>query len=290
MQIHRSEEWRKTGEGIKEQRLILWRYHCTRMKKILAKMLFGEVPPPGETSVPAGLRVYAVGDIHGELSALDDLLGKIAADLPDLAARGIRPVVVFLGDYVDRGPDSRGVLDRLSADPLPGAECRFLMGNHEDAVLAALADPRTMPPWLQFGGGETLASYGIRVGHGSRSQDEAGAALARAMPERHRAFLAGLELSAIYGDYAFVHAGIRPGRPIEQQDRDDLLWIRDPFLGSRRWHGKVVVHGHTIVERPELLANRIAIDTGAYATGILSCLVLEGTGRRILAGRSGTRS
>lgn len=232
-----------------------------------------------------GLRVYAVGDIHGELRVLDRLLARIAEDIERSGAAERRPLLVFLGDYVDRGADSCGTLDRLCAGPLPGVESRFLAGNHEAAMLDFLADPAGNAAWLDFGGAQTLASYGIRASVGVTDRARCRSLrdqLAERLPETHRDFLAELETCVVLGDYAFVHAGIRPGRPLSRQSREDLLWIREPFLSSPLRHEKIIVHGHTIVDHPEIHPSRIAIDTGAYATGTLSALVLAGTGRHFL--------
>lgn len=245
----------------------------------------GPPPRPGpEPSVPAGLRVYAVGDVHGELRLLDVLLDRIAADIASAAPSGMRPLAVFLGDYVDRGHDSRGTLERLSSRPLGGVECRFLAGNHEQTMLDFLAKPETSGEWLRFGGAETLASYGIRVsaGGGPAHFRVLRDRLAERLPDSHLRFLRALEPSVVVGDYLFVHAGIRPGRPLARQKTDDLLWIREPFLSSTRRHDKIVVHGHTVVEQPQMLPNRIGIDTGAYATGVLTALVLQDARRDII--------
>jgi serine/threonine protein phosphatase 1 len=230
-----------------------------------------------------GLRVYAIGDIHGRLDLLDALLQRIASD-GTTAGDGIR-YIVFLGDYIDRGPQSCGVIERLAGDPPPGFGAIFLKGNHEDSMIQFLSDTRVGPNWLQFGGAATLESYGITVspegppGEWLRTLQ---ARLHAALPPRHRSFLAGLRTRVAIGDYLFVHAGIRPGVALDRQQELDLLWIREEFLTSRADHGKVVVHGHTITPAPDLRANRIGIDTGAYATNRLTCLVLEGTRRRII--------
>jgi serine/threonine protein phosphatase 1 len=235
--------------------------------------------------VPEGLCIYAVGDIHGEMGALDRLLTAIDRDRRQPHRRHLRPLLVFLGDYIDRGADSRAVIERLCTGPLPDVDCRFLLGNHEEAMLAFLENPAGNAEWLRFGGAETLASYGIppSVGITDRSRCQAlrDALLAR-LPDPHLAFLHGLEPLLVIGDYAFVHAGIVPGRRLDRQKRDDLLWIRAPFLTSNQRHERVIVHGHTIVDEPQLLFNRIAIDTGAYATGVLTGLVLAGGDRDIL--------
>ena len=242
-------------------------------------------PPPRvrAPAVPRGTRVYAVGDIHGEIGALTRLVAKIREDAAASAAE--RRVLVFLGDYVDRGFDSQAVIDFLLALPAPGIERVFLRGNHEAWMLDFLADARAGPAWLEAGGQATLLSYGVTLPPAPR--DDAGlealrGALARAIPAGHMAFLAGLALHHVEGDYAFVHAGIRPGVGLDDQRERDLLWIREEFTRDRRDHGKVIVHGHSMTHRPETRRNRIGIDTGAYATGCLTCLVLEGAERRFL--------
>ena len=234
---------------------------------------------------PSGQCIYAIGDIHGERRCLELLLDAIAADHRLRFPGGeARPVMVFLGDYVDRGPDSRGVLDvlcRLAAESAAGSgpACRFLCGNHETAMLDFLADPTAGAEWLSFGGAETLASYGIRASTGIFAPARCLTlrdSLADKLPRLHRTFLETLEPMAVLGDYAFVHAGIRPGVALERQRAEDLQRIRDPFLSSRRHHGKMIVHGHTPVDEPQILPNRIAIDTGAYATGTLAAARLHG--------------
>lgn len=240
-------------------------------------------PRSGPATVPDGLRVYAVGDIHGERLLLDRMIDAMRSDAERAGAE--RCVAVFLGDYVDRGPASEAVLERLCDDPLPGFETRFLLGNHEAAMLDFLKDPAGAGEWLRFGGAETLGSYGIRPSVGVADAGRLRSlrdALAARLPHDHRVFLEALEPYCVVGDYAFAHAGIRPGRPLSRQKTDDLLWIREPFLGWTHPHEKVIVHGHTVVESPELLDNRIGIDTGAYATGVLTAVVLSGTDRTIV--------
>lgn len=225
-----------------------------------------------------GTRVYAIGDIHGRLDLLMTLREQIADDAR--AAGAADNVLVYLGDYVDRGPDSRGVLDALIGAPLPGFRTIHLKGNHEVLLLAFLAEPeRAAKVWLHNGGEETLASYGIST---RGSADEVRAAFAAALPPPHLTFLQGLALHHVEGGYLFVHAGIRPGVPLERQVEEDLLWIRGPFLNSTADHGHLVVHGHTPADEPAIRPNRIGIDTWAYATGTLSCLVLWDAERRIL--------
>lgn len=237
------------------------------------------IAPP---TVAPDLRLYAIGDVHGRPDLLRRLHGMIADD-----ARGApqpRKRVVYLGDYIDRGPDSKGVIDILVEEPLEGFEAIHLQGNHEHALLGFLVDIRFAPVWLGNGGAATLASYGVPVPDSGRPAELLAAQerLIAALPQAHRAFLRGLELSHSAGDYFFVHAGVRPGRPLDRQDSEDLLWIRDPFLGSQADFGKVVVHGHTISRAPEICDNRIGIDTGAFASGHLTCLVLEGDSRTLL--------
>lgn len=235
-------------------------------------------------ATPPGTRIYAIGDIHGRLDLLRRLQGLIAADANRSKAE--RRVLIYIGDYIDRGPSSAGVLDLLLDEPLPGFEMVHLLGNHEDTLLQFPDDVSVGPSWLTYGGVQTLASYFIEVAPDSwrderellRLQDE----VRRRVPRRHVEFLRGLPLMHVEGGYLFVHAGVRPGVPFERQDRDDLLWIRDEFLDSGEDHGKIVVHGHTISERPESHANRIGIDTGAFHTGRLTCVVLDGTSRAFL--------
>ena len=226
-------------------------------------------------------RIYVIGDIHGRLDLLDTLIGKINADLK--SAPTPEPLTVTLGDYIDRGPNSRGVLERLAQNPFPMPYVA-LKGNHEELLTTFLDDPSILDKWRRLGGMETLHSYGVpvsklMVGTGF---DEAAARLRAALPEAHLRFVSSLKLSASSSTHFFCHAGIRPGIPLDRQSADDLLWIRQEFLNSKINFGKRVVHGHTPTERPEVLPNRINIDTGAYATGRLTCLVLEGDQHRFL--------
>ena len=236
-------------------------------------------------AVPAGTRVYAVGDIHGRLDLLRELHARIQADAREYPAS--RRVLVYVGDYIDRGYESRQTIDYLLDHPLPEFETVHLMGNHERTLLDFLDDVSLGPGWLRYGGRETLFSYGITWDRDLAGADECLSriqeTLRGTLPSAHREFFAGLRLTHVEGDYLFVHAGIRPGVPIERQDQDDLLWIREEFLRSRADHGKIVVHGHSIAEAPELLPNRIGIDTGAFATGRLTCLVLDGDRRSFIA-------
>ncbi len=196
--------------------------------------------------------------------------------------------MVYLGDYIDRGPDSRGVLELLIGEPLAGFESVHLLGNHEAFLLGFLDGEDLASVWLMNGGDATLRSYGLDVaalnGPGPGGDPPAlRAALIPAVPAAHRAFLDGLALSHVEGDYFFVHAGVRPGVPLGRQGEHDLLWIREPFLSSAADHGKVVVHGHSTTAEVELRSNRIGIDTGVCYGGKLTALVLEGEQHRFLS-------
>lgn len=234
---------------------------------------------------PAGRRLYAIGDIHGR----DDLLARLLHDIrrdAQSAASGTRCVIIYVGDYVDRGMESRQVIDRVLGPPPDGFDVVALLGNHEEAFLDFLDGAPIAFDWFRYGGLETLHSYSVPVarplGRPVDMEDVRQRAIA-AVPASHVAFLRGCKLWHVEGDYVFVHAGLRPGVPLDRQQSADLLWIRDEFLASRADHeGKVVVHGHTICERPEVHRNRINIDTGAYATGRLTCLVLDGDTRWFL--------
>jgi len=229
-----------------------------------------------------GVRIYAVGDIHGRddlLARLHVAMGEDAAAHPTEAKR-----IVYLGDMIDRGQDSRAVVDRLLESPIPGAERIVLMGNHEECLLSFLNDIAIGPAWFAFGGIATLQSYGVEPPGSMAAADlvRVQRQLRAALPERHYAFFRQLRLTHEEGDYLFVHAGIRPGIPLTAQSPEDLLWIREPFLGSEADFGKIVVHGHTIAADPVIRPNRIGIDTGAFRTGKLTCLVLSGKTRHFL--------
>lgn len=240
--------------------------------------------PGGASAAPPGSRIYAIGDVHGRLDLLARLHDLIAADAAAAGAR--RKVVVYLGDYVDRGPDSRGVIDLLMRRPLAGFEHVYLLGNHEDYLLQFLENPAVGPHWCSYGGSETLASYGVRPPSPflvrAAEYETASQALAQRIPPAHVEFMRGLRLTHQEGDYFFVHAGVRPGVALAAQQAEDLLWIRNEFLDSEDDFGACVVHGHTIVEQPEERPNRIGIDTGAFATGRLTAVALEGLSRKFI--------
>lgn len=243
-------------------------------------------PAPLAATVPAGIRVYAVGDVHGRLDCLEMMERMIAADI---AARPVQaPVVIHLGDYVDRGPDSRGVLEALATARGPGRH--HLLGNHERVLLDALEDPALLREWSAIGGIAALRSYGVDATPLLRGQDPApvARALRAAMPAHHLDFLRRLELMLVVGDYCFVHAGLRPGVALDRQDPHDVIWLRDAFLNHRGSFGHVVVHGHTPVAEAEIHPNRINLDSGAFASGRLSAAVLEGRTVRIMVAAPGS--
>jgi len=229
------------------------------------------------------MRVYAIGDIHGRLDLLDLLLSDIQVDD---ARRGVAATqIIFVGDLIDRGPDSAAVVERLlafSKGPLPG---RFLMGNHEEVFLRVLAgDVRAMRFFLRIGGRATVMSYGFDAEEYAALDFEAlTARLIERVPESHVAFLSSFEEMIELGDYLFVHAGIRPGIDLAAQKTSDLRWIREDFLDCRDDHGKLVVHGHSITDEVDLKPNRIGIDTGAFDSGRLTAIGLEGAKRWFLS-------
>ena len=231
---------------------------------------------PRGAFVPQDTRVYAVGDVHGCAERLVALHRAIADDAA--AAGAGRKVVVYLGDYVDRGPESKAVIELLLRDPLPGFQAVHLLGNHEDFLRRFLADGSVALTWFMNGGDATLRSYGVDPYEDANSLDwlrDLSAAFQEHLPSDHVGFFDGLAMSHVEGDYLFVHAGLRPGLALDLQDPEDLIWIREPFLSSKADHGKIVVHGHTPVNAPELRANRINVDTGACFGGPLTALVLH---------------
>jgi serine/threonine protein phosphatase 1 len=231
--------------------------------------------------------VYAVGDVHGRL----DLLLKMEEAIHiDAALNGTgQAAICYLGDYIDRGPHSAGVVDYLCQPPDDGFERICLMGNHEDRLLDFLDEPvRHGPGWMRYGGREALESYGVTPRGGEeldwlRLHDE----FANALPERHRAFLSKLHMGLFWRHYLLVHAGIDPTAPLDAQNPAYLLWVREPFLSYQEDWGVTVVHGHTIVDAPQFCGNRVGIDTGAYRTGLLTALAITDTDQRILQVRDG---
>jgi serine/threonine protein phosphatase 1 len=228
--------------------------------------------------MPDGVLVYAVGDIHGRSDLLQALTIKIAQDC-DVRRRGVqKPVVIFLGDYVDRGPDSRGVIEHLLHGLPADWDCRFLKGNHEEALLTFLTDPKFGAVWRDFGGLQALASYGVFPSRKGAEIDwpATAAAFDAALPRGHRDFLSSLGLHETIGDYVFVHAGVRPRIPLEYQSEKDLLWIREEFTAAGRALPQTVVHGHSASEAIVTAPGRICVDTGAYVTGKLTAAGFQG--------------
>ncbi|NNE83454.1 MAG: serine/threonine protein phosphatase [Alphaproteobacteria bacterium] len=239
---------------------------------------------PMSASVPAGTIVYAIGDIHGRLDLLQQLEAKIQRDAAGIDAD--RRLIVCLGDYIDRGDNSRGVIEHLMSTAPETFERICLIGNHESYLLRFLDDSSVAANWLENGGRETLSSYGIsppaRLDHDGASKNLQ-AEWRAGFPPSHEAFLRSLAPSHREGDYFFVHAGVRPGVSLDRQDPYDLMWIRDEFIRHQSDFGAVIVHGHTVQSEPENLSNRIGIDTGAYKSGRLTCAVLWDNDRRFLS-------
>ena len=231
-------------------------------------------------SIPPGQRAYAVGDVHGRLDLFLEIQRQIEHD--DAASPRADTTVILLGDLVDRGPDSRGVLE--AAREWQGRrKVRILMGNHEEMFVTAIEKEEILRHFLRHGGKETVISYGMspdeyRAAH----LPEVQAWMQANVPQADLDFIASFEDQIVLGDYLFVHAGILPDVPLEEQKSRDLRWIREPFLSHADPHGHVVVHGHSICETPEDRGNRIGIDTGAYDSGRLTAVRLEGTERSFL--------
>ena len=243
-----------------------------------------KISVPASPAIPPGTVVWAVGDIHGRLDLLQPLVQAMTADLQD--SRAERKLVIFLGDYIDRGPDSRGVLRLLSGlSQTQGVEWRFLKGNHEQAMLEFLDDPSAGPRWCEHGGDQALRSWGLRVpalAHKTEAWAVVAADLRHKVTKPKLRYLETLELSVTVGDYFFVHAGARPGIALDRQAPQDLMWIRQPFLNSQTAFERVVVHGHTATQDVHADQRRIGIDTKAYDSGLLSAVRLEGQERALL--------
>lgn len=261
------------------------------------RSLFSPRPAPVKASVPEGQRIYAVGDVHGRLDLFRQLIALIEAD--DLARNPARTTIVLLGDLIDRGPDSAGVIDAAIALSARRA-VRSLAGNHEEMFLDSFEKIATLKHFLRYGGKETVLSYPLPADDYDRmTHEEIQQVLPQIVPARHLAYLRSMEDHIAIGDYLFVHAGIKPGVPLTEQRASDLRWIREPFLDHPADHGFIVVHGHTISEEVVERRNRIGIDTGAYISGRLTAIGLEGTERWFLTASesvnggqpaSGTRS
>lgn len=233
-------------------------------------------------AIPPGQRVYAIGDVHGRRDLLERLLAMIEED--ETTRGGARTTLVFLGDLIDRGPDSAGVLDLLSLLAAERDDVHFLMGNHEEVFLHALAgDERAIRFFCRIGGRETILSYGVTQGQFKQLEyHDLLLELASRVPAHHRTLLDSMEDVVTIGDYAFVHAGIRPGVALDQQKKTDLRWIRDTFLAHAGPFERMIIHGHTITEEVEVQPNRIGVDTGAFTTGRLTAIGLQGDERWFL--------
>ena len=229
-----------------------------------------------------GYRAYAIGDVHGRLDLLERLLARIHAELE--RDKPAKTLLILVGDLIDRGPSSAEVIERLRTYRHRGVQPVFLLGNHEEVLLRILAgDSALIAKWRWFGGSECLESYGVGPARLAQLTDDQALDVVRAaVPKRHVEFLESFADSCRFGDYLFVHAGIRPGIELEQQSQADLRWIREPFLFDESDHGFIVVHGHTIAEKVEERSNRIGIDTGAYRTGVLTALAIDGSERWFL--------
>lgn len=232
--------------------------------------------------IPAGQRLYAIGDIHGRLDLLETLLDLIETD--NAARLSTKTQLLFLGDLIDRGPQSAQVVERLMQFARDRPSTRFLLGNHEEVFLTALSgDVKALKFFHRIGGRETILSYGITPEEYKKlDYHELLNWLITHVPPAHCAFLNRFEDLIIVGDYAFVHAGVRPEAPLAHQKAKDLRWIRDEFLNFEGAHEKVIVHGHTISDEVQELPSRIGIDTGAYASGKLTAMGFEGRDRWVL--------
>lgn len=251
--------------------------------KFLSRLLKRE-PTRGPIALE-GRRVYAIGDVHG----CNDLLGGLIDGILANREEGERqPLLIFLGDYVDRGPDSSGVIERLIQVRAEFPNSRFLAGNHEEAMLRFLKDFEGGLVWSTYGGKATMRSYGVEPPADDNDIEgwrEAHALFCAAVPEGHRRFLWGLEDQIELGDYYFVHAGVRPDRALSDQATRDLRWIREPFLSDTRRLEKIIVHGHTPGREPHIDDRRIGVDTWAYNTGVLTAVELDGEGRSFIQAR-----
>lgn len=250
------------------------------MLKAIRRLFEREETALAQASLPPGKRVYAVGDIHGRLDLFEALIAAIEADEENCGPADT--TVVLLGDLVDRGPDSAGVIAR-AREWQRQRDVRILAGNHEEMFLSSFDKADTLRHFLRFGGKETVLSYGVDpAAYQVASVEEVQGLMQAAVPAEDRAFIEGFEDMVAIGDYLFVHAGIAPDVPFDEQRQRDLRWIREPFLSHTEPFGAVVVHGHTITDEPQDCGNRIGIDTGAYLSGRLTALVLEGANRRYL--------
>lgn len=252
------------------------------MKKLFRKII-GRKSSPVSYSIPEGTRVYCIGDIHGRDDLLKNLHDEILLDAADYSGE---KMVIYLGDYIDRGLHSKEVVDLLLSKPLPEFESIYLRGNHEQVLLDFLnVDANIATQWFNFGGQSTILSYGVSMAGIPFGEKliQLQHDLADKIPAAHLSFYNYLQYSYEVGDYFFVHAGVKPKVALNRQSEVVKMWIREEFLNSKYRFEKMIVHGHSVVDEPVVLANRIAIDTGAYTSGVLTCLVLEGEDKRFLA-------
>ena len=248
--------------------------------KLFGRKLFGMKDAAPAAAVPQGQRAYAIGDVHGRLDLLSALVAAIEAEDAALSAKAsAKTTIILLGDLIDRGPDSAGVLD-FARQLQMRRDVRILLGNHEEMLLGARTSLDVLRHLLRHGGRETMLSFGVAPDvYGEATYEEVQQMLHTLIPADIMGFIESFEDQIQIGDYAFVHAGIRPGLGLDEQRVEDLRWIREPFLSSPERHGPVIVHGHTIAGEPALRHNRIGLDTGAYASGRLTALGLEGVAR-----------
>ena len=234
----------------------------------------------GKAQIKKGLRIYAIGDVHGCINQLRNMIAKIDAEQALFPSKNHK--IIFLGDYVDRGPENRKVIDYLIELKNSDRDVVFLRGNHDHKVLLFLKEPkRTGQDFLKWGGDATLRDYGIDINNYD-TLNEASEAFATKLPKAHKSFLKALEYSFSVDDYFFCHAGVRPDVPLLEQTKHDLCWIRADFLFHDEPFEKVIIHGHTIVDEPEVKSNRINVDTCCYGTGRLTAVVLEGNAHRFI--------
>jgi serine/threonine protein phosphatase 1 len=230
---------------------------------------------------PPGMRLYAIGDVHGRLDLLTEMHAQIGREIERDRPDDWR--VIHVGDYVDRGPDSKGVIELIRRAIRSDSRVVALAGNHDVGLIDFLGNADKNGLFALHGGLETALSYGVEADFSSSwLARQAADALLSAMPEAHLAFLNGLPRSVTYGDFFFCHAGVRPGVPLAEQNPDDLIWIREKFLKWPLPHEKIIVHGHTPQQEPEIMPNRVNVDTGAYMSGVLTALAIEGRSKRLL--------
>jgi serine/threonine protein phosphatase 1 len=251
-----------------------------RLKKFINRLFKTTAAP--KPFLPVDTRVYCIGDIHGRYDLLATLIEKIKQDAGDFSGH---VVMVYLGDFIDRGLFSMDVIDFILGDVQAGIDYIYLRGNHEQTLLDFLQEDSVGRSWLNFGGQATLASYGVAVAKiPTKREDflEIQRQLRNNLPDTHYRFLLGTRLSYTLGSYFFVHAGVNPHYSLAKQSPEDMLWIRDEFTAFKKPFEKIIVHGHTVTDGPELRPNRIGIDTGAYASGVLTCLVLQSDQQRLI--------